>query len=146
MLPVIQFRDPPPLEVRADELRRKIAEVLVNAPSLPVALRAGLTLADVEGQPGPPPRIDLRLRRDDKAFASILLEWPESSSALSATVRWDGGERSPENRALLDGMATRLRAAINADKWKKAADHLDEMLDLPRNVPMEAFRQLVPGV
>lgn len=144
MLPLLQLRDPPPPEARATELRRKIASVLVGAPSLPVTLpRVNLTLADVEARAG---RIDLRLARAEQSFASLLLEWPEGAPSLAVTIRWDGAQRSRENQLVLDTLAGRLRGAIGADKWAAASALVDELLDLPRDVPMEAFRQLVPGV
>lgn len=142
------FRDPPSLEPEALALRREIAAVLVRAPTLPVDLPAfRMRLVDV---------------RAEKRAVSLLVGWEQPVAALRITAR--KGELIPlarggavevsvealhdsagAHRGALDAMAERLRAAITNAQRDKAFELAERLRELPVGVPMEHYRQLVPG-
>ena len=144
------FRDPPSLEPEALALRREIAAVLVRAPTLPVDLPAfRMRLVDV---------------RAEKRAVALLVGWEQPVAALRITARkGEGGvvllgrgtavevavevlhESAGRHREVLDAMARRMREAITIAQRDKAFELAERLRALPVGVPMEHYRQLVPG-
>lgn len=117
--------------------------MLVNAPSLPVELpRFGLELVDVRFgkdtfvlelcQPG----------RD--AEYELGIEWDHRASQARVAPR----HRARDERVarVLEIMARRLVVAVTRERWKAARAAARRLQTLPLNVPMEFFRQVIPGV
>jgi MoaA/NifB/PqqE/SkfB family radical SAM enzyme len=136
------FRDPPSSEHHAAELRLEIARRLVRAPKLPVELplfKLSLTEVDAVGD-----EIELRFGRDSGRVATLHLSWQEAATSLGSRIRWDGPRGLTDERALR-AMGDRLKAGITIDQWKDAKKIAEKLQDLPNGVPLEAFRQIVPG-
>ena len=143
------FRDPPDLEAQTAELQLAIARALVNAPTLPIALPAfDLTLLGVTAEKR---AIDLVLGKTSPiaklrlqpAVANARAAAAPSAVDVSIVEVHDSMRRfEPQLRA----MASRLRAAISAEKWQRAADAAQQLARIPVGVPIAFYRQLVPGV
>jgi len=144
------FRDPPDVAAQGAELQLAIARALVNAPTLPIELPAfDLTLLAVAAEKR---SIDLVLGKTSP-IAKLRLQ-PSVAGAHAATgessavdvsiieVHPSMGRFEPKLRA----MARRLRAAISAEKWQRAAAHAQQLARIPVGVPIAFYRQLVPGV
>ena len=146
------FRDPPSQEDAARALRLQIAQALVRAPSLPVALPAfGMSLLDVS--------VDRRgvelVLGHDAPVAALRLERPrnlvalgrDASPALPAVVvRAIHEPSTARETAKLTRMAERVRAALTPARWEEAQGLAKKLAELPVGVPMDFYRQLVPGV
>jgi hypothetical protein len=153
----VAFRDPPPPDEEARALRLKIAHALVRAPRLPVDLPAfGLRLLDVTAdakgvalQLGPEqPVAALRIARAKAgAHDPVPLRRPgdPAAPAVEVTVEVIRDDARRHERGL-GVMADRLRRAITAQQWEEAQGHARALRALPVGVPMEHFRQLVPGL
>jgi len=146
------FRDPPSQEPEAAALRQEIASVLVRAPTLPVDLPAfRMRLVDV---------------RAERRAVDLLVGWERPVAALRISPRKGEGdvvtlgrarpaaadvavvplhESAERHRASLDAMASRLRAAITEAQLQRAMELASRLRALPA-VPMDFYRQLVPGV
>ena len=140
------FRDPPSADPEADALRLRIAEALVGATKLPVALPAfGLTLLDVHTDRR---GIEIRLGFD-APVAALRLQDPPAESAADAVVTVSvvtlQAAAGRYTRAL-EVMAARLRKAITRTRWDRAKDLARELRRLPAGVPLGFFRQLVAGL
>jgi hypothetical protein len=145
------FRDPPDFEAKVAALRLEIAQVLVKAPALPVALPAfDLTLLSVAAERQSidlvigkdAPIAKLRLKRAPAEAASDPMAGRRAVEVTVVGVHPDAGRfRRP-----LEAMAQRLRAAITADKWRRALAPAKQLAELPAGVPLAFYRQLVPGV
>jgi uncharacterized Fe-S cluster-containing radical SAM superfamily protein len=147
----VVFRDPAGVDERAAALRQEIAHALVRAPRLPVDLPAfELTLLSVEANRA---RVDLVIGKE-QPIARLRLERARAGAAPDARGEApvvDVGvievDRSVERyRPQLERMARRLRAAITADKWKRALRLGKDLAEIPIEVPLAFYRQLVPGV
>jgi uncharacterized Fe-S cluster-containing radical SAM superfamily protein len=137
------FRDPPSADVRAAELELAIARGLVRAPSLPVDIALfKTTLLAVRVLPE---AIELTFGRGGARIVSLRLAWSDAQGAVEASPRWEGPSRPLEDQKMLPALQQRLRAGISKERWDEAWKLRQEFLDLPRNVPIEAFRMLVPG-
>jgi hypothetical protein len=145
-----RFRDPPPPDAEAGEVKREIARILVRAPTLPIDLPVfKLTLLDVEagrrgidlliGKSSPIAR--LRLRAADKNEPVPLGKPPAVSISIeqihSDAVRFDRELRT---------MADRIRSAVTAEQWEQAKSIAKKLQGLPVGVPIGFFRQIVAGV
>jgi hypothetical protein len=139
----VVFRDPPSAEVRAAELQRDIARVLVRAPTLPIDLPVFKTT--LLGVTAAPDAIELTFGRRAERLVSLRLTWSEADRAVATSARWEGPSRPAEDQKMLAIMMQRLRASISRERWDEAWTLRERVLDLPRNVPLEAFRMLVPG-
>ncbi|MEI8259211.1 MAG: radical SAM protein, partial [Deltaproteobacteria bacterium] len=139
----VEFRDPPPTASIAADLDAQIASVLVRAPSLPTHLPMfDLTLTGLEPTRD---RVELLLARSNVPVARVTLGWPAGTGDLNAQWRWDGPVRRASDRAGLDAMCVRLKRAIPADRWAQAQRLIEQRVDLPRDIPLAAFRMLVSG-
>lgn len=136
------FRDPPSVDREAAEKKRLIAQTLVNAPTLPVALPAfGLSLLDVD----PDKRgIDLVFGLDDP-LAKVRIEWNKSAGNAAITLVPLVPDAKRFTRAL-DLMISRLGKSTTADRFDRAMVHAKEYARLPVAVPLGFFRQLVAGL
>jgi hypothetical protein len=152
------FRDPPSADAEAAEMQREIARILVRAPGLPVDLPAfQLTLLAVEtdgkvidlilGKSAPIAR--LRLRPDGASPAGdglvTLSAKPARPRVVSVTVEEIHAD-TRRFRAQLDSMASRVGAAATADRWSAALAVAKRLRRTPAGLPLEHFRQVVPGV
>jgi sulfatase maturation enzyme AslB (radical SAM superfamily) len=144
------FRDPPDVETQGAELQRAIARALVNAPTLPIDLPAfDLTLLAVAAEKR---AIDLVLGKTSpiaklrlQTAAAGVRDAPGASAVVDVSII----EVHPSMRRFEPGlraMAQRLRAAINGEKWRRAADYAQQLARIPLGVPIAFYRQLVPGV
>lgn len=147
----VVFRDPADLDEPSRALGRDIARVLVNAPTLPVALPAfDLTLlaiaADkrgvdlVVGKSAPLAR--LRLTAADAGAAPAAASGRRPAVDAAIVVEHPSAGRYERQ---LQVMARRLRAGISAEKWTRAMRLARELARLPVGVPLAFYRQLVPG-
>ena len=137
------FRDPPPPEAPVAVLERELARVLVRAPTLPIDLPVfELTLRAIT-----PTRdgVELVLGRRGDRLATVSLAWSEADGALTTGLRWEGPSRSARDRQGLPVLMQRLRAGITVERWADACKLREQILAVPRNLPVEAFRMLVPG-
>lgn len=136
------FRDPPNVADEAAEKKRRIAHVLVNAPTLPVSLPAfGLSLLDVNADKR---GVDLVLGIDDP-LARLRVEWDKA--ACRAII--DFVPMVPDTKRfarVFDLMISRLGKAITAERFERAMVHAKELARLPVDVPLVFFRQLVAGL
>jgi pyruvate-formate lyase-activating enzyme len=152
------FRDPPSADVESAEMQREIASILVRAPGLPVELPAfKLTLLGIEtdgkaidliiGKSSPIARLHLRHEGTGASADGLvtLKSKPARPRIVSATVEEIHAD-TRRFRAELDSMATRLGAAITEDRWSAALAVAKRLRRLPAGLPLEHFRQLVPGV
>ena len=152
------FRDPPSADAEAAEMQREIAEILVRAPRLPIELPAfNLTLLGVEtdgkvidlivGKSAPISR--LRLQRDGASATPGGLVTLKSKAARSQIVRVTVEVIHADTsrfRAQLDSMASRIGAATTEERWCAALAVAKRLRRLPAGLPLDHFRQLVPGV
>jgi hypothetical protein len=144
------FRDPLDVETQGAELQRAIARALVNAPTLPIDLPAfDLTLLAVAAEKR---AIDLVLGKTSPiAKLRLHATEPDVSDAPSAAAAVDVSIIEVHSSARrfepkLRAMASRLRAAISAEKWRRAAEYAQQLARIPIGVPIAFYRQLVPGV
>ena len=139
------FRDPVGLDAEAMAARLAIARTLVNAPSLPVALPAyDLTLLSVasEGR-----TIDLLIGKEAPLAALRLQRAGSSTSRPAVDVAIvELHADSARFRQQLAAMQRRLHAAITTEEWERASAQAKQLARLPVGVPLEFFRQLVPGI
>lgn len=144
------FRDPPSLEPEARVLREAIAAALVRAPTLPVELPAfRMRLVDV---------------RAAKRAVELLVGWERPVAALRITARkgeegvvslgrgtavevavTELHESAGRHREALSTMARRIRESITNAQRDKAFELAERLRALPVGVPLEYYRQLVPG-
>jgi len=153
----VAFRDPTPPDDEARALRLQIAHALVRAPRLPIDLPAfGLRLLDVTADPkgvslqlGPEqPIAAMRITRaKTNAHDPVPLRRPgdPATPAVEVTIEVIHDVARRHEREL-GVMADRLRRAITAPQWEEAQGHARALRALPVGVPMEHFRQLVPGL
>lgn len=143
MTEVVRFRDPAPPVGRARELRAQLARVLVNAPGLPVRLpRFGLELVEVSAGKE---AFVLTLRQPDHEGSYELgIEWDDQASQARVSAR----HREPGGRVAraLEIMARRLEISVTRERWKAALVAARPLRALPLDIPLEFFRQVVPGV
>ncbi len=136
------FRDPPSVETEAAEKKRLIAQVLVNAPKLPVFLPAfGLSLLDVHADKR---SLDL-LFGHKTPFTRVRIEWDK----LAQTSKLDISHTDPEAQRfarVFETMAVRLGKAITAERFERAMAIGKDLARLPVSVPLVFFRQLVAGM
>lgn len=135
----VVFRDPE----RPDPapLRASIARVLARAPHLPIELPAlGMRLVDVTADRR---SIDLVLGAPDP-LARLRVDYP--AGAPSASVEVIEIVPSPSRRRALEVAAARVRTATSRERWLEARALADDLVRLPRDVPMSFLRQLVAGV
>lgn len=152
------FRDPPSADAAAAEMQREIAEILVRAPTLPVELPAfKLTLLGVEtdgkridlilGKSAPISR--LRLQREGESAAPTglvtLTSKPARPRVVTATIEAIHADTS-RFRAELGSMASRICASVTEPRWSAAIAVARRLRRLPAGLPLDHFRQLVPGV
>ena len=154
--PSFHFRDPPSADAEAAEMQREIARILVRAPSLPVELPAfNLTLLGVEtdgksidliiGKSSPIARLRMRPAGASAEGLVTLAAKPARPRTVSVTVDEIHSD-TRRFRAELDSMARRIEAATTADRWSEALAVARRLRRLPAGLPLEHFRQLVPGV
>jgi hypothetical protein len=150
-----RFRDPPPLEERARALRTEIAKILVRAPTLPIELplfglrlldvaTAGRAIALVVGETAPVAhvRINARERASSGVVPAVELTRPRVVTC-EIERRHESASRFARE---LTAMAERIEAAVTASQWDAAKRLARELRTLPIGLPLENFRQLVPGV
>jgi len=145
----VHFRDPVDLDAEIAALQLEIARALVNAPALPVELPAfDLTLMSVAAERA---AIDLVLGKGSPIAKLRLTRTVESAAgagarppAVSATIveMHPSAERFQPKLHLME---QRLRSAITAEKWSRAAEPARRLAQLPVGVPLAFYRQLVPG-
>lgn len=150
----VAFRDPTPPDEEAHALRLKIAHALARAPRLPVDLPAfGLRLlsvsADAKGvslELGPEhPVAALHVtRRRPEPGAPVPLRRPGDAVVEVAVKALHPAARRHERELAV--MAERLGRSITAERWEEALGYAKALRALPVGVPMEFFRQLVPGL
>jgi hypothetical protein len=144
------FRDPPDVETQGAELQRAIARALVNAPTLPIDLPAfDLTLLAVAAEKR---AIDLVLGKTSpiaklrlQAAAAGVRDAPGASAVVDVSII----EVHPSMRRFEPGlraMAQRLRAAINGEKWRRAADYAQQLARIPLGVPIAFYRPRLSGL
>jgi MoaA/NifB/PqqE/SkfB family radical SAM enzyme len=147
----VVFRDPPGFDAKVAELQLEIARTLVKAPTLPVALPAfDLTLLSVAASRS---QIDLVIGKDSP-IARLRLERAPSEAGDDSSMARRAVEVTvlgvhPDSRRFdrqLTAMAARLRAAITADKWRRARETAKLLAEMPVGVPLAFYRQIVPGV
>ena len=151
----VSFRDPVDVERRAATLQLDIARTLVRAPALPVALPAfDLTLLGVECGSG---SIDLVIGKTE-AIAKLKITRLKGSKDDSNSLGESSSEHAVDVTVVeiasdaarfstqLNRMADRLRPAITLEKWRRTNRTAKELAELPANVPLAFYRQLVPGV
>ncbi|MDP3213484.1 MAG: radical SAM protein [Deltaproteobacteria bacterium] len=148
------FRDPPPLDDEAHALRLAIARVLVRAPRLPVELPAfGLNLVGVTAdarsvslQVGfEHPVAALRLSRARAVAGDAVPLRRPGDGAVAVAVETLHPAAARHERELA-AMAERVRRAVTPAQWDEALGHARALRALPVGVPMDFFRQLVPGL
>ncbi len=147
----VAFRDPVGLQGEVAALHSEIAKILVRAPSLPIELPAfGLTLLAA----GSTKRgIDLVLGKESP-FARLRIEKAAGDALPTAQGRVPVvqvgvvNEHSAAHRfeRQLRAMALRVQASITEEKWRAAMVVAKKVADLPVDVPLAFYRQLVPGV
>ena len=152
----VAFRDPTPPDVEARALRLEIARALVRAPRLPIDLPAfGLRLLDVTAdargvalQLGPEqPVAALRIARARAGADPVPLRRPGDPAPAAVEVAVELiHDVARRHERELGVMADRLRRAITAPQWEEAQGYARALRALPVGVPMEHFRQLVPGL
>jgi uncharacterized Fe-S cluster-containing radical SAM superfamily protein len=152
------FRDPPSADAEAADLQREIAQILVRAPSLPVELPAfQLTLLGVEtdgkvidliiGKSSPIARLRLRQAGAGAPAEGLLTLRPKPARPRIVSVAVEEIHADTHRfRAELDAMASRIGAAIPSERWSAALAVAKRLRRLPAGLPLEHFRQLVPGV
>jgi hypothetical protein len=140
----VRFRDPIGVEAAGAALQLEIARTLVRAPALPVDLPAfDLTLLAVAAARG---SVDLVL---GKSAPIARLRLTAAAGADDAAVQvaiiaiHSDAQRFQRQ---LQTMARRLGAAITAEKWQRAMRSARQLADIPSDVPLAFYRQLVPGV
>ncbi|MEP7125357.1 MAG: radical SAM protein [Byssovorax sp.] len=137
-------------------MQREIARILVRAPSLPIELPAfKLTLLGVEtdgksidlilGKSAPIARLRLRPAGASAEGLVTLAPKPARPRIVSVTVDEIHAD-TRRFRAELDTMASRIAAATTAEKWTEALAVARRLRRLPAGLPLEHFRQKVPGV
>lgn len=147
----VRFRDPSGVSEAERALQLEIAQILVKAPTLPIDLPAfSLTLLSVAAERNTidlvigktEPLARLRIRRvPPTAEPSAGASRPAAVGVDVVAVHGDAHRFQPQ----LDAMAQRLRAAITADKWRRAIERAKKLAAIPSAVPLAFFRQLVPG-
>jgi len=136
------FRDPPSVDQEAADKKRTIAQILVNAPTLPVSLPAfGLSLLDINADKR---GIDLVLGIDDP-MARLRIEWDKAASRAKIDIVSIVQDTKRFMRAF-DLMASRLVKSTTAERFERAMVHAKELVRLPVSVPLGFFRQLVAGL
>jgi uncharacterized Fe-S cluster-containing radical SAM superfamily protein len=154
--PSRDFRDPPSADAESAEMQREIARILVRAPSLPIDLPAfKLTLLGVEtdgksidlilGKSSPIARLRMRPAGASAEGLVTLTAKPARPRIVSVTVEEIHAD-TRRFRVELDSMASRIGAATTADRWTEALAVAKRLRRLPAGLPLEHFRQLVPGV
>jgi uncharacterized Fe-S cluster-containing radical SAM superfamily protein len=147
----VVFRDPPDFEAKVTALELEIVHALVRAPSLPVALPAfNLTLLSVAAERTwidlvigkDAPIAKLRLKR---ISADNVADQSGDRKAVEVAVLPVHEPDVTRFRRNLEVMAERLRAAITADKWRRALGAAKQLAEMPVGIPLAFFRQLVPG-
>ena len=143
----VRFRDPSGVSEAARALQLEIAQVLVRAPVLPIELPAfSLTLLSVAAERN---LIDLVIGKAEPIARLRIRRVPPTASGDGAAVSVDVvGVHADAKRfqPQLQSMAQRLRAAITADKWRKAIERAKKLAEIPADVPLAFYRQIVPGV
>jgi hypothetical protein len=139
----VSFRDPEPPHDRAQEIRRDVARVLVRAPELPVSLpHFALELVDVSTENG---AFALTLREPERQSDHILyIEWDAERSRARTTVRHRA--RDQRVRRALEILSRRLEVSVTSERWKAARAAARPLGALPLDIPLEFFRQVIPGV
>ncbi len=147
----VAFRDPVGLEDEVAAIQLEIARALVRAPTLPVELPAfDLTFLSVGAKKG---AVDLYMGKQ-QPIARLRIERASTDAKADAKGKVPAVDVSivELDRAAqrywpkLEAMARRLRAAITPDKWKRALRLTKQLAELPVEVPLAFYRQLVPGV
>ena len=152
------FRDPPSADAESAEMQREIAEILVRAPTLPIDLPAfKLTLLGVEtdgkvidlilGKSEPISRLRLQQEGASAAPAGLVTLKPKPARPPTVRVTVEAIHADTSRfRAQLDSMASRVGAAITDERWSAALAVAKRLRRLPAGLPLDHFRQLVPGV
>ena len=138
----VTFRDPPSVEAEAAAVKRKLAQALVNAPSLPVDLPAfGLALLDVNADKH---HVELVLGKRDP-IATLRLGWDKAAGKTTVEVcqKIPAAERWSK---AFEVMAARLVVATTKERWERTSAIAKELARLPVGVPLGFFRQIVAGV
>lgn len=138
----VTFRDPPGVDQEAFAQKKRIAEVLVSAPSLPVELPAfGISLLDINADKR---GIDLVLGPKDPV-ARLRITWDKQKNTANVEVCPHVPEAKRWARAF-ETMAARLSRSTTEERFSRAMVHGKELAKLPVGVPLGFFRQLVAGV
>ncbi|MEB2310672.1 MAG: radical SAM protein [Sorangiineae bacterium] len=142
-MPGVVFRDPAPPSAQAEALRGEVARALVSAPALPLALpRFGLEL--------------VTLKLLDDTFILVLRE-PDREGTMELAIGWEGARDgasvtlrrrpgSPRAAAALERLARRLKLSTTRERWLAASVAARSLRALPLDIPLEFFRQVIPGV
>jgi len=147
----VAFRDPGDLLERSRALQLEIARALVKAPSLPVDLPSfDLTLLSIASKSGyidlvigkSDPLAALRIRRAVPTTDGDRAARPAAVTVEIVPIHVDIGRFHDR----LTAMAQRLRVAITSEKWRIAIEHAKRLAEIPADVPLAFYRQLVPGV
>ena len=147
------FRDPAGLDQQVAALQLEIARTLVNAPALPIELRAfDLTLLAVAAERS---AIDLvlgksaplaKVRIERASTPSDAGDGPSARLAATAITIIDLHPDAKRFQPALLSIRRRLLAAISVGKLERALVHARELANIPVGVPLAFYRQLVPGV
>src|SRR5215470_2179889 len=148
------FRDPAGLDQQVAALQLEIARTLVNAPSLPIDLRAfDLTLLAVAAERG---AIDLVLGKSSP-LAKVRIE--RAAPPSDAGARPPSGshpataipiiELHPDAKRFQPALLSNRRQlleAISVGKLERALVRARQLAGIRGGVPLAFYRQLVPGV
>src|SRR5215475_13139990 len=145
------FRDPVGLDLQVAALQLEIARTLVNAPALPIELRAfDLTLLAVAAERS---AIDLVLGKSSP-LAKVRIErastptdagdGPSARPAATAITIIDLHPDAKRFQPALLSIRRRLLAAISVGKLERALVRARQLAGIPVGVPLAFYRQLVP--
>lgn len=133
------FRDPIGVDEESAALQLEIARILVNAPSLPIELRAfDLTLLGVTVN-----RRALELVVGKSSPISKLRLVAKNGAVDVSIVEVHRDTSRFQNQ--LTTMQQRLRATITSEKFERALVPARKLEGIPVGVPLAFYRQLVPG-
>ncbi|HRI63819.1 MAG TPA: radical SAM protein [Polyangium sp.] len=136
------FRDPPDVKHEAGERKRQIAQILVNAPTLPIQLPVfGLSLLDVDADKR---GVDLIFGIHDPV-ARLRLEWDKTTNSARIDLVPMAQETKRFAR-VFDLLISRLLKSTTSERFSRAMVSAKELARLPVDVPLGFFRQLVAGL